>query len=82
VDPFAIDWRDDSWKGRSWEEAALYELHVGTFGPDGKFDGVKKRLGHLADLGVTAIELMPLSGSPGRRHCQLAPCSTVFPWPC
>jgi len=40
-------------------------LHVGTFGHDGKFDGVEKR---LADLGVTAIESMPFSGSPGRRN--------------
>jgi 1,4-alpha-glucan branching enzyme len=56
------------WKGRPWEETALYELHVRTFGPEATFDGVRKRRGHLADLGVTAIESMPLPGSPGRRN--------------
>ena len=45
MDPYASDWRDDSWKGRPWEETALYGLHFGTFGPDGNFDGVKKWLG-------------------------------------
>jgi len=56
---------DDGWEGKSLEEAAMYELQVGTFGPDGKVDGVEKRLGHL---GVTAMESMPLSGSPGRSN--------------
>ncbi len=51
MDPEAFDCRDDSLKCRPWEETALYELHVGTFGPEGTFDGVMKRLGHLANLG-------------------------------
>ena len=86
MNPYSFDWRDDSLKGRRWEETALYELHVGTFGPEGTFDGVEKRLGHLADLGVAAIEFIPLSDSPGRRnrraYCQPAPCSTASPRPC
>jgi malto-oligosyltrehalose trehalohydrolase len=68
IDPAAYPWRDANWKGRRWEEAVLYELHVGAFSPDGNFDGVKKHLDHLVNLGVTAIELMPLSDWPGGRN--------------
>ncbi len=68
VDPGAFDWRDEDWKGRPWEETVLYELHVGTFSPEGTFEGVKDRLDELADLGVTAIELMPISDFPGVRN--------------
>ncbi|MGH3086903.1 MAG: malto-oligosyltrehalose trehalohydrolase [Rubrobacteraceae bacterium] len=68
VDPEAFDWQDENWKGRPWEETVLYELHVGTFSPEGTFAGVKERLDHLAELGVTTIELMPLSDFPGRRN--------------
>jgi len=68
VDPEAYDWRDDAWRGRPWEEAVVYELHVGTFTPEGTFAGVASRLDHLAALGVTAIELMPLAEFPGRRN--------------
>ncbi len=68
VDPEAFDWQDDDWRGRRWDEAVIYELHVGTFTPEGSFDGVRSRLPHLADLGVTAIELMPLADFPGRRN--------------
>lgn len=68
IDPRAHSWRDGDWSGRPWEEAVLYELHVGTFSPRGDFDGVAQRLDHLLDLGVTAIELMPLADFPGRRN--------------
>lgn len=68
VDPLAYDWRDDGWSGRPWEEAVIYELHVGTFTPAGTFAGIKNRLGYLADLGVTAVELMPVAEFPGRRN--------------
>jgi 1,4-alpha-glucan branching enzyme len=44
VDPEGFDWRDDGWKGRPWEGTVLYELHVGTFSPEGTLDGVKERL--------------------------------------
>jgi malto-oligosyltrehalose trehalohydrolase len=66
-DPAGFDWTDDDWRGRPWHEAALYELHVGTFSPEGTFAGVEARLDHLADLGVTAIELMPVADFPGHR---------------
>ena len=67
VDPLAFDWNDDGWAGRPWAEAVIYELHVGTFSPEGTFAGVAARLDHLAALGVTAIELMPVAEFPGRR---------------
>lgn len=68
VDPESFEWRDEGWKGRPWRETILYELHVGTFSPEGTFAGAKARLDHLVDLGVTAIELMPLSDFPGGRN--------------
>jgi len=68
VDPLAYDWHDVNWRGRLWHEAVLYELHVGAFTAAGTFDGVADRLDYLADLGVTAIELMPIADFPGRRN--------------
>ncbi|HCA27064.1 MAG TPA: malto-oligosyltrehalose trehalohydrolase [Betaproteobacteria bacterium] len=65
IDPLAYVWREDEWAGRPWEEAAIYELHVGTFTRTGDFAGAASRLGHLAALGVTAVELMPLADFPG-----------------
>jgi maltooligosyltrehalose trehalohydrolase len=67
VDPAAFAWTDTAWRGRPFEEAVFYELHVGAFTPAGTFDGVTRELDRLARLGVTAIELMPLAESPGRR---------------
>ncbi len=67
VDPEAFDWTDGAWLGRPWEEAVLYELHVGTFTPEGTYAGACARLDYLAGLGVTAIELMPLAEFPGSR---------------
>lgn len=68
IDPAAFSWRDAAWRGRPWEEAVLYELHVGAFSASGTFAGVKARLGYLAELGVTAIELMPVADFPGARN--------------
>jgi maltooligosyltrehalose trehalohydrolase len=68
VDPGTFVWQDEHWEGRPWEEVVLYELHVGTFTPEGTFAGVKEKLDYLVDLGVTAIEVMPLSEFPGRRN--------------
>jgi malto-oligosyltrehalose trehalohydrolase/trehalose-phosphatase len=67
IDPDAFEWEDGAWSGRRWEEAVLYELHVGTFTAEGTFAGVRSRLDYLAQLGATAIELMPIAGFPGRR---------------
>ncbi len=68
IDPDAFDWRDNNWRGRPWEQAVVYELHVGTFTPSGTFAGVLERIDYLADLGITAIELMPVSDFPGKRN--------------
>ena len=67
VAPEAFEWKDDGWRGRPWEEAVVYELHVGTFSPEGTFHGVEARLDYLVQLGVTAIELMPVADFPGKR---------------
>jgi maltooligosyltrehalose trehalohydrolase len=68
VDPKKIDWQDESWLGRPWEEAVIYELHVGAFTPEGTFDGVERKLDYLCNMGVTAIELMPVADFPGERN--------------
>ncbi|MHB8760640.1 MAG: malto-oligosyltrehalose trehalohydrolase, partial [Thiobacillus sp.] len=68
VDPTRFTWHDTAWNGRPWEEAVVYELHVGTFSPSGDFAGVIERLDYLVDLGITAIELMPVADFPGARN--------------
>ncbi|WP_366657395.1 malto-oligosyltrehalose trehalohydrolase [Fodinicurvata sp. EGI_FJ10296] len=65
--PRGYAWRNNGAPGRPFHEAVIYELHVGAFSPEGTFDGVRQRLGHLAELGVTAIELMPVSDFSGDR---------------
>jgi maltooligosyltrehalose trehalohydrolase len=68
VDPRAYAWQHADWRGRPWEEAVLYELHIGAFSEQGTFDGVRRRLDHLVDVGVTAVESMPLSDFAGTRN--------------
>jgi len=68
VDPLAFAWSDAGWHGRPWEDAAIYELHVGTFSPGGDFAGVEKKLDYLAGLGITAIEIMPVADFFGNRN--------------
>ena len=68
VDAAAFDWRDTEWHGRPWEETVLYELHVGSFSPEGTFAGVRRKLDHLVKLGATALELMPVADFPGARN--------------
>jgi malto-oligosyltrehalose trehalohydrolase len=68
VDPGAFHWPDGQWSGRPWEEAVVYELHVGTFTPEGTFNAAIERLDYLVRLGITAIELMPVADFPGKRN--------------
>jgi len=68
VDPTQFEWQDDNWVGMSLPDFVIYELHVGTFTPEGTFDAIIPRLGQLAALGVTAIELMPVAEFPGARN--------------
>jgi 1,4-alpha-glucan branching enzyme len=60
----AYHWRR-SWKGREWEDVVVYELHVGAFHLRGTFAGAAHKLDHLADLRVTAVEIMPVSDFKG-----------------
>ncbi len=68
VDPDAFVWSDAGWRGVARRDLVIYELHVGTASERGDFAGVAARLGALAELGVTALELMPLAAFPGRRN--------------
>ena len=61
-------WQAPDWRGRPWQEAATLELHVGAFTPDGSFRAAIDKLDHVADTGLTAIELMPLADFAGRRN--------------
>jgi malto-oligosyltrehalose trehalohydrolase len=68
IDPSSYAWTDAEWRGRPWEEAVIYELHVGTFTPEGTFRAIIERLDHLVELGVTAIQLMPVADFAGTRN--------------
>lgn len=65
VDPHSHNWQQQAWNGRPWHEAVIYELHVGLMGG---YSAVESMLPRLADMGVTAIELMPLAQFPGERN--------------
>jgi maltooligosyltrehalose trehalohydrolase len=68
VDPSRFAWTDHHWRGVPPESLVLYELHVGTFTPEGTFRAIIERLPWLRDLGVTAIQLMPVADFPGARN--------------
>jgi malto-oligosyltrehalose trehalohydrolase len=67
VDSGHFEWGDADWRGRPWEETVIYELHVGAFSETGDYRSIIGHLDHLVELGVTAIELMPLADFPGAR---------------
>jgi len=69
VDPEAFRWSDcnERWRGLDLRDYVIYELHVGTFTPEGTFDGVISKLDYLKQLGVTVIEIMPVAAFPGTR---------------
>lgn len=64
----SFNWRDSDWTGIPLEEMIIYELHVGTFTESGTFNAIIPRLSDLAELGVNAIEIMPISQFPGDRN--------------
>jgi malto-oligosyltrehalose trehalohydrolase len=68
IDPSAYQWKDSAWRGRPWSDAVLYELHVGAFTQEGTFLAAIEKLDHLVQLGVTAIEIMPVADFPGKRN--------------
>jgi maltooligosyltrehalose trehalohydrolase len=68
VSPRSFRWTDTAWRGLPLAELIFYELHVGLFTPEGTFAGVIGKLPYLRDLGVTAVELMPVASFPGARN--------------
>jgi maltooligosyltrehalose trehalohydrolase len=68
LDPDDFAWSDARWRGQETADLLIYELHVGTFSRPGTFDGVIERLPALRDLGITALELMPVAEFPGGRN--------------
>ncbi len=68
VVPLDFAWSDHEWRGVPLRDLVIYELHVGTFTPEGTFDAVIPRLVELAELGVTALELLPIAQFPGSRN--------------
>jgi maltooligosyltrehalose trehalohydrolase len=68
VDPRTYEWQDRGWAGRPWEEAVIYEAHVGTATPEGTYAALTGKLEALRDLGITAIELLPLADFAGSRN--------------
>jgi maltooligosyltrehalose trehalohydrolase len=68
VDHTVFNWTDKGWKGLALPSMIMYELHTGTFTPEGTFDAIIPRLGDLKDLGINAIELMPIAQFPGARN--------------
>jgi maltooligosyltrehalose trehalohydrolase len=68
VDRDAFAWTDRDWTGIALEDFIIYELHIGTFTSEGTFDGAIGMLPYLRELGITALELMPVAAFPGRRN--------------
>jgi maltooligosyltrehalose trehalohydrolase len=68
IDHDAYQWRARDWRGRPWQETVLIETHVGTFTPEGTFRAMIEKLDHLAECGITALELMPLADFSGKRN--------------
>ncbi len=68
VDPGEFLWEDGEWKGMRLQDLIIYELHVGTFTREGTFDAIIPYLGYLRDLGVSAVEIMPVAQFPGERN--------------
>ncbi len=68
IDHAAFTWTDQTWGGRPLDEFIIYELHVGTFTPEGTFAAVIPRLAAMRELGITAVELMPVAQFPGTRN--------------
>ena len=78
IDPH-YPWRDEAWQGVPQKDLVFYELHVGTFSPEGTYAGVEQRLPFLRDLGVTALELMPLADFAGERGWGYDPAAQFAP---
>ncbi|MDQ6697193.1 MAG: malto-oligosyltrehalose trehalohydrolase [Actinomycetota bacterium] len=67
LDPARFVWNDGGWTAPTMDQLVIYELHVGTFSGEGTFDSATLYLAALAEMGVTAVEIMPIAEFPGRR---------------
>jgi len=67
-DPAAYHWRDEHWTGRQLAGSVIYELHIGTFTPEGTLDAAIGRLDHLVELGIDLVELLPVNGFNGTHN--------------
>ena len=67
IDPQSYRWQQTEWRGRPWHETVVYELHIGTFTPEGTFRAAIEKLPLLAELGITMIEVLPVSQFGGNR---------------
>lgn len=85
VDPKSFQWSDKAWVVPHLSELIVYELHIGTFTPEGTFDSVIGKLDYLVRLGVNAVELMPIADFAGARNwgydgvMLIRPCPGVWP---
>lgn len=68
VDHSLFRWTDQTWRGKPLKDLIIYELHVGTFTDEGTFEAIISRLGDLVDVGINALELMPVAQFPGKRN--------------
>ncbi len=68
VDPGTFEWGDEGWRGLELRDYVIYEVHVGTFTAEGTFDSARQKLYYLKRLGITVIEVMPVSATPGTRN--------------
>ncbi len=68
VDVERFNWKEGDWKNHPLESYILYELHTGTFSPEGTFAGIEQKLDYLAELGINAVEIMPVAQFPGSRN--------------
>ena len=68
VDASRYRWQHDDWRGRPWHEAVIYEMHIGAFTPEGTYLAAIDKLDVLVELGVTAVELLPIAAFPGARN--------------
>jgi maltooligosyltrehalose trehalohydrolase len=79
IDPSAYSWQDSGWKGIAHKDLVFYELHVGTFTPEGTYRAAQEKLPYLKELGITAVELLPLAAFPGERNWGYDPAAQYAP---
>jgi maltooligosyltrehalose trehalohydrolase len=68
IDPRSYRWKTPEWESRPWHEAVLYEMHVGSFTPEGTFAAAARRLDHLSEIGITGVQVMPIADFSGARN--------------